>query len=66
MSVNSRLETHLDYSSKESILYAETFESSCPRKETIDIDILVTSIGSSRFVSHRVRMSGEFDSKKDS
>ena len=41
MSINSRLKS--DHMSKESILYAEIPESSCARKETADIDILVTS-----------------------
>ena len=41
-------------------------EFSHARKETVDIDIPLISIESSRFVSHRGRMSGEFDSRKDS
>ena len=51
MYVNSRLKSHLDYKSKESIL-----ETSCLGKETVDIDILVTSRDSDRKIMQSIRI----------
>ena len=55
MSVNSELKAAKTIGQRKAFYKQRIPEFSCARKETVHIDILVTS-----------RMSGEFDSRKDS
>ena len=57
MSVNSGLKATKIIGQRKAFYRQRVREFSRARKETVDIDILVTSIESSRFVSHRARMS---------
>ena len=64
MSVNSRLKSHLDHRSKESILQAESFQSLVVQgKKTVDVHILVTSRNGDRKVIHSIRITSRPSSR---
>ena len=57
MSVNSRLKSTKIISQRKAFYSQRITESSCVRKETVDIEILVTSRNSDRKIMQSIRMS---------
>ena len=56
MSVNSRLKTAKIIGQKNAFYRQRTPESSCARKETVDIDILVTSRHGDRKIMQSIKI----------
>ena len=64
MSVNSRLKTTKIIGQKKAFYRQRIPEFSCARKETVDIDILVTSRNGDRKIMQSIRITGRPPSRK--
>ena len=64
MSVNSRLKATKIIGQKKVFYRKRIPESSCARKETVDIDILVTSRNSYRKIMQSMRITSRLPSRK--
>ena len=64
MSVNSRLKATKIIGQKKVFYRQRIPESSCARKETVDIDILVTSRNSYRKIMQSMRITSRLPSRK--
>ena len=64
MSVNSRLKATKIIGQKKAFYRQRIPESSCARKETVDIDILVTSRNGGRKIMQSVRIASRTTSRK--
>ena len=56
MPVNSRREATTIMGQRKAFYRQRTLESSCARKETVDLDILVTSRNGDRKIMHSIRI----------
>ena len=64
MSVNSRLKATKIIGQRKAFYRQRIPESSCARKETVDIDILVTSTNGDRKIMQSIRITSRPTSKK--
>ena len=64
MSVNSRLKATKIIGQRKAFYRQRIPELSCARKETVDIDILVTSRNDDRKIMQSIRITSRFPSKK--
>ena len=64
MSVNSRLKATKIIGQRKAFYRQKIPEPSCARKETVDIDILVTSRNDDRKIMQSIRITSRFPSKK--
>ena len=64
MSVNSRLKVTKIISQRRALLGQRTPESSCAKKETVDVDILVTSRNGDRKIMQFIRITSRSTSRK--
>ena len=66
MTVNSRLKTTKIIGQKKAFYRQRIPESSCARKETVDIDILVTSRNGDRKIMQSIRIMRDLPQEKGS
>ena len=64
MSVNSRLKATTNIVQRKTFYRQRIPEFSCPRKETVDIDILVTSRNGDRKIMQSIRITSRPTSRK--